>query len=133
MYPNLFYLFRDLFGIEIPFLKVVNSFGFFVAIAFLVCAWVLARELKRKQEQGLLTFKETAITIGEPAGVLELIINFVLGFFMGFKILGVMLVDGALNDPQAFIFSAQGSWPAGIALGIFFTALKWREKNKDKL
>jgi len=44
-----------------------------------------------------------------------------------------MLVDGALNDPQAFIFSAQGSWPAGIALGIFFTALKWREKNKDKL
>jgi len=133
MYPNLFYLFRDLFGIEIPFLKVVNSFGFFVAIAFLVCAWVLAKELKRKQEQGLLTYKETAITIGEPAGVLELIINFVLGFFMGFKILGVMLVDGALNDPQAFIFSAQGSWPAGIALGIFFTALKWREKNKDKL
>ena len=41
MYPNLYYVFKDLFGVELSGLKLVNSFGFFVAIAFIICAWVL--------------------------------------------------------------------------------------------
>lgn len=133
MYPNLFYLFKDIFGIEIPFLKVVNSFGFFVAIAFLICAWVLNKELKRRQALGQLQAKEVIVTIGKPAGFGELFINFLLGFLMGFKIIGVMITEGALDDPQGFIFSKQGNLLAGLMLGVFFTALKWREKNKSKL
>ena len=133
MYPNLFYLFKDLFGVEIPFLKVVNTFGFFVAIAFLVSAWVLSKELKRREALGQFTYTESTITVGKPAGLDELLINFFLGFILGFKILGVMFVEGALDDPQKFIFSVNGSWPAGLLLGIFFAALKWREKNKEKL
>jgi len=133
MYPNLFYLFKDIFGIEIPFLKVVNTFGFFVAIAFLVSAWVLAKELKRKEALRQFSYTEATITVGKPAAFDELFINFFLGFTLGFKILGVMFVPGALDDPQAFIFSLNGSWPAGLLLGIFFTVLKWREKNKEKL
>jgi hypothetical protein len=39
MYPNLYYAVKDLFGLEVPFLKVVNSFGFFVALSFLTAAW----------------------------------------------------------------------------------------------
>lgn len=133
MYPNLFYLFKDIFGIEIPFLKVVNTFGFFVAIAFLVSAWVLAKELKRKEALRQFSNTEATITVGKPAAFDELFINFILGFTLGFKILGVMFVPGALDDPQAFIFSLNGSWSAGLLLGIFFTVLKWREKNKEKL
>ncbi|HRH48344.1 MAG TPA: prolipoprotein diacylglyceryl transferase [Panacibacter sp.] len=133
MYPNLFYLFKDIFGIEIPFLKVVNTFGFFVAIAFLVSAWVLAKELKRKEALRQFSYTEATITVGKPAAFDELFINFILGFTLGFKILGVMFVPGALDDPQAFIFSLNGSWSAGLLLGIFFTVLKWREKNKEKL
>ena len=34
MYPNLYYLVDDLFGIKLNGLKLINSFGFFVAIAF---------------------------------------------------------------------------------------------------
>ena len=133
MYPNLYYAFRDLFGFEIPFLKVVNSFGFFVAIAFLLSAWLLIKELRRREALGIFTYTDTTITIGEPAGFGELLINFLLGFFLGFKIIGVLIVDGALNDPQAFIFSKLGSWPAGIALGLFFAGWKWWEKNKTRL
>ena len=36
-------------------------------------------------------------------------------------------------DPQAFLFSTDGSWPLGIGLGITFAFLKWSEKNKRKL
>jgi hypothetical protein len=34
MYPNLYYVFKDLFGVEWNGLKLINSFGFFVAISF---------------------------------------------------------------------------------------------------
>ncbi len=133
MYPNLYYLFKELFGVSIPPLKIVNSFGFFVAMAFLAAAYFLIKELRRKQAQGIFTYEETQLTIGKPASTQELALNFFLGFTLGFKILGVFLVENALNNPQVFIFSKQGSWPAGILCGLFFMGLKWYEKNKVKL
>lgn len=133
MYPNLFYAFKDLFGIEIPGLKIINSFGFFVAISFLISAWFLSRELKRKQSQGIFTYKETEIIIGKSASLIELASNFIMGFVMGYKLLGVFIIKDALSNPQEFIFSKDGSLPAGLLLGLFFMALKWWEKNKNKL
>jgi len=131
MYPNLYFAFRDLFGLELPGLRFINSFGFFVAIAFLVAAWVLALELRRKSQSGLLQYEETTIKVGEAASITDLLTNFFLGFLLGYKIIGAFVVGP--EDPQAFIFSSQGSWPAGIITGLFFAALKWWEKNKQKL
>ncbi len=134
MYPNLYYAFRDLFGVEIEGLRVVNTFGFFVAIAFIISALVLANELKRKSKQGLLQPTEMQIMVGEPATFGELALNFLLGFLLGYKILAMFLLKrSATEDPQAFIFSTLGSWPAGIFLGLLFAGLKWWDKNKFKL
>lgn len=133
MYPNLYYAFKELFGIQIQALKVVNTFGFFVAIAFFISAWVLMKELKRKEKDGLLTYEDTKVIVGKPASAAELLINFLLGFVFGYKILGVLFTDGALSDPQAFIFSSAGSIPAGLLLGLFFAGLKWWDKNKVKM
>ncbi len=52
MYPNLYYLIKDLLGIELNALKLVNSFGFFVAMAFVSSGYVLFLELKRKSALG---------------------------------------------------------------------------------
>lgn len=133
MYPNLYYLFKNAFGWNLPALKIINSFGFCVAISFLVCAWLLIKELKRKQAAGYFTYKEVIIEVGKPASVVELLINFLLGFILGYKILGIFIIKGAMNDPQEFIFSTLGSLPAGILLGLFFAGIKWWEKNKSKL
>ena len=67
MYPNLYYAFRDLFGVEATGLRFVTSFGFFVALSFLAAAWVLTRELKRKERAGLLGYTEVKIVVGKPA------------------------------------------------------------------
>lgn len=132
MYPNLYYAFKDLFGIDISGLKIINSFGFFVALAFIAAAWILVKELKRKQAQGLLHYTETTVIIGKPAGTGELFLNFILGFVIGFKFLGIFLTHGALDDPQSFIFSGEGNWPAGLLMGGLLVWFKWREKNKLK-
>ena len=134
MYPNLYYAFKDLFGVEWKFLRFVNSFGFFVAIAFIICAVVLANELRRKSKQGLFQPTEMQMMVGQPATILDLGLNFLLGFLLGFKIVALFIMDStATEDPQAFIFSSLGSWPAGIGLGLLFAGLKWWEKNKQKL
>jgi phosphatidylglycerol---prolipoprotein diacylglyceryl transferase len=134
MYPNLYYAFKDIFGVEWPFFRFVNSFGFFVAIAFILGAVVLAAELRRKSRQGLLQPTEMQVIVGQPATASELILNFLLGFILGYKILALFIMKGsATEDPQAFIFSTLGSWPAGIGLGLLFAGLKWWDKNKKKL
>lgn len=134
MYPNLYYVFRDLFGVEVPFLRYVNSFGFFVALAFIVAAVILTLELKRKSKLGLFQYTEVEVMVGKPATTGEILLNFVLGFLLGYKILGLFLMSSsATDDPQAFIFSTIGNWPAGIILGLFFAGLKWWEKNRQKL
>ncbi len=133
MYPNLYYAFKDLFGLDWTGLKLVNSFGFFVAIAFLSGAVVLTAELRRKSKEGLLTYKEEKIVVGKQASFGELLINFFLGFFMGFKIVGAFIQRDAIADTQSYILSSQGNWLAGIITGVLFMALKWQEKNRIKL
>ena len=133
MYPNLYYAFKDFFGVEWSFLKLVNTFGFFVAICFLVAAWVVTQELKRKQQQGLLSFTEEKIMVGAPASIPDLLINFLVGFVFGYKIISAFVMQDVLNDPQSFILSLKGNLLIGVLTGLVFAGLKWWEKNKEKL
>ena len=43
MYPNLYYVFKDLFGVEWNVLKILNTFGLMVALAFIAAAIVMSR------------------------------------------------------------------------------------------
>ena len=134
MYPNLYYAFKDLFNIDWKPLRFINSFGFFVALSFILAAIVMAAELRRKGKEGLLHPTEINVVVGKPASITELLLNFLLGFVLGYKILALFIMDSSVtSDPQAFIFSGLGSWPAGIVLGLLFAGIKWWEKNKQKL
>jgi prolipoprotein diacylglyceryl transferase len=134
MYPNLYYAFKDLFGVDLPFLRFINSFGFFVALAFLAAAAILSRELQRKSGQGLLQPVEEQVMVGQPATIPDLLINFLLGFVLGYKILALFfLSSNTTQDPQTFIFSSMGNWPLGIGMGLLFAGLKWWEKRKQQL
>ena len=117
MYPNLYYAFRDLFHVEWQPLRFINSFGFFVAISFILAAVTLSAELRRKSKQGLLQPTEVQVMVGKPASFIDLLLNFLLGFVLGYKILALFIMNKSVtDDPQAFIFSDRGSWPAGIVL-----------------
>ena len=134
MYPNLYYAFKDLLGVEWTAFRFFNSFGFFVALAFLAAAYVLTQELRRKERLGLMQATESKLVVGRPATFGELATNFILGFLLGYKIVGLFFSDdSATADPQAFIFSSQGHLPAGLALGVLFAGVKYYERNKQKL
>jgi len=133
MYPNLYQFLKDVFGGDPPgFTRYINSFGFFVALAFLLSGFLLIRELKRKERQGLLSPKEETIRVGEPASVWELLSNLLFGFVVGYKIIGAFLAPDGVN-PQEYIFSSDGSLPGGLLLGVLFAGLRWYEKKKQAL
>jgi prolipoprotein diacylglyceryltransferase len=134
MYPNLYYVFKDLFGVKIGALRFINSFGFFVAIAFLVAAALLSQELRRKSKLGLFQPTESKITVGKPASTGDLIMNFILGFILGYKIIALFFLSADVTqDTQAYIFSGKGSWPLGILVGLVFVWVKWRDAKKRQL
>ncbi len=133
MYPNLYYIFKDLFGVQWKPLQLFNTFGLMVAMGFVSAAIVLSSELKRKEKQGLLLPREEAITVGMPASFLDLFVNFVTGFLFGFKLFGLMLNKPEEVSAQAYIFSRDGNLVAGLLLGTVLIAVKWWEKNKQKL
>ncbi|MGN6248247.1 MAG: prolipoprotein diacylglyceryl transferase [Ginsengibacter sp.] len=134
MYPNLYFVFKDWFGVEINAFKIFYTFGIFVAISFIVAAWLLTKELKRKEKQGLLLPREETITTGKPASFLELFINGIVGFIFGYKLVGAFMASRQHGiDLQQYIFSSQGSWLGGLIIGAALVYLKFKEKDKQKL
>ena len=134
MYPNLYFVFKDWFGWEINAFKIFYTFGIFVAIAFIVSAYFLTKELKRKEKQGLLLPREETITTGKPATFLELFINGIVGFIFGYKLIGAFLASRQHGiDLQEYIFSSQGSWLGGLIIAGALVYLKYKEKDKQKL
>ena len=134
MYPNLYYAIKDWFGIEINAFKIFYTFGIFVAISFITAAYFLSKELKRKEKQGILSPREEIITVGRSASIVDLLINGLIGFVFGFKLLGAFIASRSASiDLQEYIFSSGGSWIGGIILGAILAFLKYREKDKQKL
>jgi len=133
MYPNLYYVFKDLFGVKLEALKILNSFGLMVALSFVAAAWVLSSELKRKEKQGLLSPREETIIVGKPASISELIINAFIGFLFGYKILGLIFNKAPEINAQDYLFSGEGNILGGLGFAALLAWFKYSEKNKQKL
>ncbi len=135
MYPDLSYLFHDLFGTPVNnWLSLIKTFGFVLALAFLASSYFFGLELKRKEGQGLLKPTKEKIKVGYPATLSEILINALIGFFLGFKI--VYLVGHYREigeDVFDFILSGQGSILGGIVGGALFGFLQWWGKEREKL
>ncbi|GAA4308774.1 prolipoprotein diacylglyceryl transferase [Compostibacter hankyongensis] len=132
MYPTVSDLLHDLLGIRVPL--PIQTFGFFVVVAFLGAAYTLMRELKRREELGWMKGVTESYWVGRPAGTGELLWNGILGFIIGFKLVYALSHWSAFSaNPQQVLLSVEGNWPGALAFAALFVFLRYRDKKKRRL
>ena len=103
----------DLFGVDIPL--PIQTFGFWVAMAFLAAAFIISTELKRKESEGLLSSFTVIKTIGENIKTRDIISSLIVGFLLGFKgFESVLYYSELVANPQEFMLSGRGNFFGGI-------------------
>ncbi len=132
MFPKLSDLLEYLLGIKINL--PIQTYGFFMACAFLAAAWIVWLELKRKEKEGLIPSQSRTVWKGKPATAWEIASSGILGFIIGLKVIG-MITDYSYfsENPQEFILSSQGSWIGGILLGAISAYSAYKRKHKTRL
>jgi len=134
MYPNLRFAFYDIFGIDLPFLGLVQMYGFLLAISFLVAAWWLMVEFRRREAAGLMQGVEESYKVGEPISPFDIVWNFILGFFLGFKGVYAMMNADAFSGDNAkenLMSWEHGNLIAGIIGAAGFVFWKYVEKRAE--
>jgi len=132
MYPTISHFIFDLFGVNIPL--PIQTFGFFVAIAFLSASWLLSLELKRKEKEGLVVSSKVKTLIGKGLTISDILSAVFFGFLIGFKgVEALFHYADLVANPQEFILSVRGHFLGGIIIAIASLYLKWKENEKTKL
>jgi len=130
MYPTVSEFLKSL-GINIAL--PIQTFGFFVAIAFIVAAWLLGKELKRKQALGTLKPTTKIIELGKEASIIDYVQAGLIGFLVGFKIVFMIFnYSEFVDDPQSTLLSFQGNWIGGFLVAGIFVYLRYRESEAQK-
>lgn len=135
MYPDLSYLLHDLIGTSPDnWLSIVKTFGFFLVLAFLASMYFFTKELRRKEEEGLIQSVKEKIKVGFPATPGEIALNALIGFILGFKVIYLVSHYQEIGtDLFPFIGSLQGNWGAGFLGALLFGGLHWYGKHKERL
>ena len=132
MYPTISHLIYDLFGIYIPL--PIQTFGFWVAIAFLSAYYVISKELERKEKEGLLQAVTVKEIIGKPLSLSQVLNSLITGFFLGFKLIeAIFHYSDLVLNPQEFMLSTRGNLIGGFVMSILFIYQKFSENNKTRL
>jgi phosphatidylglycerol:prolipoprotein diacylglycerol transferase len=132
MYPTLYHAVHALLGLDLQLLKLVNTFGFLVALAFLAAARCLGSELQRKYAAGQLVATIRPAPPLRPPTVLDAVLSSAMVFVVAFKLFGIVLGEHVLQggtDVQRYLLSTQGHLWAGLICAGGWMALelrKWR-------
>jgi len=130
MYPTLYHAFHDLLGVDLQILKLLNTFGFFVALAFLAAARCLASELGRRHAAGLIPVTRRRVEPPRATTLFDVLLSGAVAFVLGFKFFGVALGEHTLQggaDTQRYLLSSQGHMWAGLLCSVLWMGYRARE------
>ena len=131
MYPHLTDLINDLLGTNLLF--PAQTFGFFVALAFIVAFQVLTKDMTSREAKGQFRLDKVKTRIKGPIEISEVWIQGVIWTLVGYK-----LGHGILNwaqfsvNPAEIILSPDGSFLFALLFGGVAAGLKYRTYHQLK-
>ena len=121
MYPDFQYLLRGLLGVDVPeWVGIFKTFGFFVALAFMAGGLVVVREMKRKEQLGLLqpeiveredkkTGVKKKVAVLPHQRVTDILVIGAISGLIGAKLFNALETwEDFINDPIDNLFSRSG-------------------------
>ncbi len=117
MFPDLSYILHAIIGTNPDNgFSIIKTFGLFLALSFVVSAWFLSLELKRKEADGSLQ-KIKILQNSARFSLLDLLINATIGFIIGWKAFYLFShFKEFTNNAEAVLLSSQGSVLGGILI-----------------
>lgn len=131
-YATIWDFINSIFGTKIQSMPP-NTYGFMMAIAFIVGIYLARHELARKTQLGIFPEETKEIIVGQGIVVKDIIFQTLIGFFIGLKFFGIVLDSAPFYaDAQNYLLSLQGSKLGGCALALFFGGIVLYEQWKNK-
>ncbi len=131
MYPRISDFFNDILGTN--FCLPVQSFGFFMAMAFVVAYLILRKEYRRQTELGIFPKWKSQEEKGGPISMNEVWLNALIYGLLGFKLF-LMFEDYDVfcDNPQDAVLSTRGSWLGALLLAAAGGGYKLYQYRKLK-
>jgi len=134
-YASIWDFINSIFGTNIPSVPP-NTYGFMMAIAFIVGIYLARKELARKTELGIFPKAGKEIIVGQGIVFIDVILYAAFGFFIGLKLIGIILhKDLFVANPQGFLLSMQGSIVGGLfgalIIGGYTAYDQWKNKKSQ--
>jgi len=132
VYPRISDFINDLLGTNI--VLPIQTYGFFVALAFVASGFIVFLELGRKEKMGLIIPGTKQITKGKAPGFSEYLVSALLYFIIGFKGIGMIFEYSYFSqNPQLFLLSSHGSLLGGIITAAIVVVYIYLNGKKNRL
>lgn len=133
MFPTLYHFFKYLFGTAPEFLRVVNTFGFFVALSIAAAYYIMSKELSRKTGLGFFKTRTVQYMAGKPYPLSDYLLNGFFAFIVGYKVLWIATQSGPGFVMQEHLATREGSIWLGLLLTAIVIGIRLRSDFKQRL
>lgn len=118
---------------HLPYIPLY-TFGFFVALAFIISSFPFIGELKRRAALGVFAPQQVVLREGEAPKFYDIISTLILGFVLGWKIYPLLSDwQNISTSLQPFLLSGEGNILAGIAVSVLLGTYQWYVLKKKTL
>ena len=108
-------------------------FGLLMGCGFFALGYILYKELKRKEQQGILKSTSKQVWEGKGVQINDVVSNGIFGFVLGFKIPEIAMNFADFKDNAAgFVFSGRGNILFGIVGLLIFAGYSYWKGQQSK-
>jgi len=128
-YPTISHFIEEITGFFIPL--PIQTFGFFIVLAFIVGHYFIKKEFLRLEKLKLLNSIEIQSKKSYIIILFDYLINIIVSFFFGYKILFIIKNYSLFaQNPQEVLLSTNGNVVIGLVFS-FFTITHLIRKHKS--